>query len=557
MNYHLFRYVSGALVIICAAAPVSATVARKTTAFSSTLGPVKQAAQLVHGTPRKVRMAGSQALATVTAPVGCTGDGVFIFIGAPNNNFAGGQSGGFGGDAGVLAGGFNEACDSYSVIGAGSNNTIGGDGLSLAGAIVGGAQNAMEASPQGFIGGGDSNRMGAAAPYSTGTASVIVGGQANTVGSPQSFIGAGYQNSIVATALESFGQSAFIGAGYNNAVAGNFAAIVAGRSNSVAADNASIVGGTSNNASTSYSFIGDGLQNNIFQAPPGSPAGAGAFSVISGGYGNTVASGSFTGAEYATIGGGSGNEVNGEYATVAGGGSNLGIGYGAAVAGGNNNSAAGAYTAIPGGLGNRATGTDSFAAGTSSNAANAGTFVWSDDWTAATALSSTASNQFLARAAGGFYLYSSANLKAGVRLAPGSGSWSSLSDRAAKTALEGVDDAQILAKVASLPVSEWSYSAQGTGVRHIGPMAQDFRAAFGLGEDDRHITTIDEEGVALAAIKALQAEVAEKERQLGELRRTDDSHFRKLKDLDTKYASLEQRLKALEDTMQTKAQRSS
>jgi cell division protein FtsB len=39
-------------------------------------------------------------------------------------------------------------------------------------------------------------------------------------------------------------------------------------------------------------------------------------------------------------------------------------------------------------------------------------------------------------------------------------------------------------------------------------MAQDFYAAFGTGVDNRHITSIDEDGVALAAIKALHAENA-------------------------------------------------
>jgi len=70
-----------------------------------------------------------------------------------------------------------------------------------------------------------------------------------------------------------------------------------------------------------------------------------------------------------------------------------------------------------------------------------------------------------------------------------------------------LDDAAVLAKVAALPISEWSYRSEG-GVRHVGPMAQDFYAAFRVGEDDRHITSIDEDGVALAAIKALHAENA-------------------------------------------------
>ena len=46
-------------------------------------------------------------------------------------------------------------------------------------------------------------------------------------------------------------------------------------------------------------------------------------------------------------------------------------------------------------------------------------------------------------------------------------------------------------------------------MRHVGPMARDFYAAFGVGADDEHITSIDEDGVALAAIKALHAENAD------------------------------------------------
>jgi len=76
-----------------------------------------------------------------------------------------------------------------------------------------------------------------------------------------------------------------------------------------------------------------------------------------------------------------------------------------------------------------------------------------------------------------------------------------------KTGVVPLDDAAVLAKVAALPVSEWSYTSE-RGVRHVGPMAQDFYAAFGVGEDDRHITSIDEDGVALAAIKALHADNA-------------------------------------------------
>jgi hypothetical protein len=60
-----------------------------------------------------------------------------------------------------------------------------------------------------------------------------------------------------------------------------------------------------------------------------------------------------------------------------------------------------------------------------------------------------------------------------------------------------------------MPVTEWSYIAQGESIRHIGPTAQDFFVAFGLGEDPLRISTLDAEGVALAAIRALEARTRE------------------------------------------------
>ena len=77
------------------------------------------------------------------------------------------------------------------------------------------------------------------------------------------------------------------------------------------------------------------------------------------------------------------------------------------------------------------------------------------------------------------------------------------SDRALKTALAMVDAAQVLAGVAQLPIATWSYTFDDPAVRHIGPMAQDFAAAFGVGDDDRAIHSIDGQGVAFAAIQAL------------------------------------------------------
>lgn len=81
------------------------------------------------------------------------------------------------------------------------------------------------------------------------------------------------------------------------------------------------------------------------------------------------------------------------------------------------------------------------------------------------------------------------------------------SDKANKMAIEPVDARDILQRVAALPISSWSYKHDAEeGIRHIGPMAQDFYAAFGTGNGPTGISTIDTGGVALAAIKALQTE---------------------------------------------------
>jgi hypothetical protein len=80
-----------------------------------------------------------------------------------------------------------------------------------------------------------------------------------------------------------------------------------------------------------------------------------------------------------------------------------------------------------------------------------------------------------------------------------------------------VDSTSELRKVASLPISEWTYKSSKDGSRHIGPTAQVFRATFGLGENDKTISTIDPSGVALAAIQGLVKEMKERDKKMNEL----------------------------------------
>jgi hypothetical protein len=92
--------------------------------------------------------------------------------------------------------------------------------------------------------------------------------------------------------------------------------------------------------------------------------------------------------------------------------------------------------------------------------------------------------------------------------------WVNGSDRNAKEDFSSVDAQEVLAKVAALPLTEWQYKAT-PGQAHLGPMAQDFHAAFGLnGNDDKHIATVDESGVALAAIQGLNEKLESQNQKL-------------------------------------------
>ena len=142
----------------------------------------------------------------------------------------------------------------------------------------------------------------------------------------------------------------------------------------------------------------------------------------------------------------------------------------------------------------------------------------------------------MVRASGGTVIYSGTDLTHGVSLAANGGSWTSLSDRNAKEEVRAVNPQEVLEKVAALPVNTWKYKAQDASIRHIGPMAQDFKAAFGVGETETGITTVDADGVALAAIQGLNQKV-EVQSQESEVR---------IQALEAENAALKARLEAIE-----------
>jgi hypothetical protein len=146
------------------------------------------------------------------------------------------------------------------------------------------------------------------------------------------------------------------------------------------------------------------------------------------------------------------------------------------------------------------------------------------------------------RVSGGFRIFTSSNLSTGVTIQSGSsvsnwgqsnaviststgaylstsGVWTNTSDVNRKHFFEPVSGEDVLARLRQLPITTWSYKVDADNVRHLGPTAQDFSAAFGLGNDNRVIGTVDADGVALAGVKALEARSTEQAARIDALER--------------------------------------
>jgi hypothetical protein len=80
-----------------------------------------------------------------------------------------------------------------------------------------------------------------------------------------------------------------------------------------------------------------------------------------------------------------------------------------------------------------------------------------------------------------------------------------------------MDGVEILDKLTGLPVSTWRYAWEPAAVRHLGPMAQDFAATFGLGDDDRVINHVDVNGVLIVSVQAMHRRIRELETRLAAL----------------------------------------
>jgi trimeric autotransporter adhesin len=416
-----------------------------------------------------------------------------------------------------------------------------------------GAPNVIGGSPVNFVspgvygatiaGGGATNDGGFAYTNSVGSSFGTIGGGAQNTIQTNVFnatIGGGNGNTIEAYATDSF-----IGGGGDNTI-------------ETYASESVIGGGVANliYGSALFSTIGGGNNNQT--------AGFGAV-IGGGGVDGTIYAGNIASGDGSTIGGGLANTSGGLHATVPGGDQNVAAGQNSFAAGhraqanhqgafvwadsteadfastGANQFLVRAQGGV--GIGTTNPRTALHVASTSSDcevsleSGDAGSHRWTVQSSGSSFLPGTFQIIDRTLPASRLLIDTNGNVGLGTALPSetlhvvgnilATGTITPNSDRNAKTDFAPVEPASVLARVAGLPISQWRFKAEADQVKHIGPMAQDFHAAFGLGANPTAIATVDADGVALAAIQGLnqkveqqQTELKERNAELQELKRT-------------------------------------
>ena len=378
---------------------------------------------------------------------------------------------------------------------------------------------------------------------SASTNSAVLSGRENTIagGAHESVIVGGLQNDI-----QSDQRSAFIGGGARNEIRvnGQHAVIVGGRDNSIGTNTviSIVVGGAENRIANNVDggLMVGGFRNDILGSP--NPSRREIAPVLVGGSDNEIGRES----SWAIILGGDNNRIGTNCPSTV-------------IVGGTNNLVAdNAGYSFAGGRRSRVNHMGAFVWADSQNASFASrdvdTFnirarggvqlngdtsqffgsttrqmlnLWGDAYgigvQSATHYSRTDSSGSFSWFRGGSHVDTANSPGAGgvemMRLNAGglrvNGTFVSASDRNIKENFQPVNPRRVLEKVVTMPIGEWNYIQDPTS-RHLGPMAQDFYAAFGVGPDDKHIATVDADGVALVAIQGLNQKVEEQAKALRE-----------------------------------------
>jgi uncharacterized coiled-coil protein SlyX len=155
---------------------------------------------------------------------------------------------------------------------------------------------------------------------------------------------------------------------------------------------------------------------------------------------------------------------------------------------------------------------------------------------------SQGAHSFAALCTGGVWFYTGAGV-AGVKCAAGQSAWTTISDRNVKKNFQAVDTVAVLDKLAAIPIQRWNYKwERDDDVPNIGPMAQDFKAAFYPGRDDKGISTLEFDGVELAAIQGLNRKVEQQRAELQVKQSEIDGLTRRLAALETTVQKVSEQL---------------
>lgn len=473
-------------------------------------------------------------------------------VGVVQNNVMNGQFVTVGGGVG------NTTSNSYATVSGGAYNFNSGNSASIGGGYANVASNSYTT-----VAGGSANRA-------AGFAASVGGGNSNVSSNDFSTVAGGNQNLAV-------GRYSTIGGGIYNLAANTSTTVAGGQQNQATGDRSTVGGGMLNVASGPGSVISGGGYNG---SAVGNLA-TGTASVIAGGFGQTnngsyatISGGAYNLANnrgYATITGGSHNTCNGYFSTICGGNLNTASGDFSFAAGVNAQALhSGSFvwsdaTGYGGGAPFASTAANQFAVRASGGmllAANVQIGASSTDYRRLTMGGGNSLGylygsyprfgdglhlgyNYYADEAGGNHIIhtdgGTSRISVGygtIVLATGApgyqptsqrividpysvsvyGTFNNNSDRNAKQDFAAIDPSTILDKVSQLPISEWSYK-DDSKTRHLGPMAQDFRAVFNIGTDERHLAPIDEGGVALAAIQGLNQKLNDKISEIEKLQK--------------------------------------
>jgi hypothetical protein len=255
---------------------------------------------------------------------------------------------------------------------------------------------------------------------------------------------------------------------------------------------------------------------------------AGGNQVVASGYGAFAYGDQVTASSTVGVGFGSGVTVSGT-AGFSAGASNVCSGFACTAIG---------YTVRAGGqgsvaLGYRTTANNDYSMALgyrASNNTHTGTFVWGDESTT-DSVRNQADNEFRIRANGGVRLRVStasngntpgAGGNVGCDLTVATPTWTCASSRTVKENFAAVRGEDVLQRLAKMPITRWNFTTDPEKTPHIGPVAQDFYAAYKLGEGETQISSNDLSGIALAAAKALEQRTRELEARTREVDRLRD-----------------------------------